>query len=206
MERSFETLMTSKSEEELDNYLVNIKKYTPEAINAAVAELQKRGRKFSEAELENISLVIQQKAVAEKKAEEIHSFSQWKKHVVTDPNAPVYFSHRAIWGFSVFFTVIFGAVLLASNLKESKSARWTVIGFGVLYTAVAILALSQFERNTGLTLIVNGTGAWLMTSFFWNKYLGKEVKYQAKPIWKPLIISTIIIIPFVLAIIFAQKN
>ena len=206
MERSFETLMTNKSEEELDLYLVKIKKYTPEAIEAAVAELQKRGRQFSEQELENISLVTQQKRDAEKQEEESRTANTWKKNVVTDADAPVYYSHRAIWGFSVFFTVIFGAVLLSANLKGNRSARWSVIGFGVLYTAAAVVVLNLVERNTGLTVFMNGLGAWLMTSFFWNKYIGKDVKYQAKSIRKPLVISSIITIPILLAIIYRAQQ
>ena len=42
--------------------------------------------------------------------------NSWTKNIVTDLDAPQFYSPRAIWGFSVFFTVIFGAVLLTSNL------------------------------------------------------------------------------------------
>ena len=126
----------------------------------------------------------------------------WTKNIVTDPNAPQYYSLRAIWGFSVFFTVIFGAVLLAANLTDKK-AKWTVIGFGILYTTLAIVILNMVPlTNTGLTFGINAIGALILTQVFWKKHLG-ETKFRTKPIWKPLIISIIIMIPFLLAIFYS---
>ena len=128
----------------------------------------------------------------------------WKRNIVTDPEAPQYYSQTAIWAFSVIFTVVFGAVLLASNLTDKK-AKWTVIGFGALYTAIAATLLYQLPRNTGLTLAANAGGALILTEFFWNKYVGAATQFRTKPIWKPLIISLIIITPFILAIIYGAK-
>jgi drug/metabolite transporter superfamily protein YnfA len=104
--------------------------------------------------------------------------------------------------FSVFFTVIVGAVLLASNLSGSKG-KWVVIGFGILYTSAMMLVLNLIPHpNSGLTLALNGGGALVLTNLFWNKFVGKERLFRTKPIWKPLIISVIISIPFILAIIY----
>jgi hypothetical protein len=51
-------------------------------------------------------------------------------------------------------------------------------------------------------MILNTAGGLALTSTFWDKYVGKETKYRAKPIWKPLTISVIITIPFLLALIY----
>jgi drug/metabolite transporter superfamily protein YnfA len=127
--------------------------------------------------------------------------TNWTKNVVTDQDAPQLYSPRAIWGFSVFFTVIFGAVLLAINLTDRKS-KLIVIGFGALYTTIAILILNLLPKaNTGITIGLNMGGALLLTSLFWDKYVGAETKFRTKQIWKPLIISILIAIPFLLAII-----
>jgi len=126
----------------------------------------------------------------------------WTKNVVTDQEAPQFYSPRAIWGFSVFFTVIFGAVLLALNLTDRK-AKWIVIGVGVLYTAAAIFIINLLPQpNTGITIGLNTGGALLLTNLFWDKYVGKETKFRTKQIWKPLIISILISIPFLLALIY----
>jgi len=125
----------------------------------------------------------------------------WKKNIVTDLDAPQYYTQRAIWGFSIFFTVIFGAVLLSSNLTNKRN-KWTVVGFGILYTAAVVFLLNMVPRNTSLTLLLNAGGAYILTSLFWNKYVGRDTKFRVKPIWKPLVISIIITIPFLLAIIY----
>jgi hypothetical protein len=202
MEIDFEKLMANKSDEGLMNYVEKIDIYTEEAVVAAVLELKKRGKLFSEEDLKNIRLKLDDKKKAKIAEEKEWEKSSLTRNVVTDENAPAYYSHRAIWGFSVVFTVIFGAVLFSSNLKGKGNARWIVLGFGIIYTGVAIFLLSLVPRNTGLTIGVNGAGAWIMTQFFWNKYLGEDTKYRAKSILKPLIISIVVSIPFILAAIY----
>jgi hypothetical protein len=77
-----------------------------------------------------------------------------------------------------------------------------VIGFGIIYTAVSIIILNLIPPNSFYVFLLNTAGGLGLTSTFWDKYVGKETKYRAKPIWKPLIISIIITIPFLLAIIY----
>ncbi len=73
----------------------------------------------------------------------------------------------------------------------------------MVYTGVLIVFMSLIpEPNTGLSIGLNGAGAFIMTMVFWNKYIGKETKFRVKPIWKPLVISILITIPFLLAIIY----
>ena len=44
-----------------------------------------------------------------------------------------------------------------------------------------------------ITLIFNLIGYAVLSEFFWNKNLGKELAYNKKKIWKPLFISTLIL-------------
>jgi hypothetical protein len=197
----FEELMKSKSDEDLEKYIIDIIKYTPEAIKAAIAELQQRGRNFSETELSDIDSAIAEKE-AEKEEAEKQSVNIWKKNQVTDPDAPLYYSKQAIFGFSTFFGVIFGAVLLSLNLKENSKAKWLVIGFGVLYTAFQITALNHFEDVSSLRLVFNLIGGSVLYTFFWDRFVGKTTLYRVKPAWKPLIISVVIMIPFIAAMLY----
>ena len=128
-------------------------------------------------------------------------FRNLKKNHTLDESAPLYYSERSIWIFSTVFTVIFGAILLAINLKDS-TRRLIVIGFGILYTAVSIYLLNLVPRNTSLTIVSNMIGAIILTNVFWNKYIGEQTQYRSKPIWIPLIISILITIPFILALIY----
>lgn len=121
--------------------------------------------------------------------------------MVKDPNAPLFYSKGAIRAFSLIFSTIFGAVLLSSNISGNKG-KWIVIGFGVIYTTATIIIMNLIPPNTFYVLILNTAGGLGLTSTFWNKYIGQDTEYRTKPIWKALIISIIITIPFVLAIIY----
>jgi len=195
--------MASRSEQELDNYLINPNKFTPEAINAAIAELEQRGKVFLESELEPVKTIIKQKL--EDRAKTDQEDTALLKKNSTNSDGPEYYSNRAVYFFSIFFSVIFGAILLAVNIRENKSARWNVIGFGVLYTVAAVFVISQFEITSVWSVVINAVGGSILTSYFWNKYLGKSVQYKTKSIWKPLLISILISIPFAAAMIYTMS-
>jgi hypothetical protein len=127
--------------------------------------------------------------------------NSWRKKVVKDPNAPLLYSKVAISAFSVIFSTIFGAVLLSSNIKDNKN-KWIVVGFGIIYTTLTIIIINLIPPNTFYVLMLNMAGGLGLTSTFWNKYVGKDTEYRAKPIWKALIISILITIPFLIAIIY----
>jgi hypothetical protein len=200
----FEKLMTNKSDDGLQEYLDNRTKFTIEAVQSAIGEMQKRGRVFSQEELANYSKEFQAKKEATEKEEKELFGNQWKRNVATDENSPAYYSERAIYTFSAFFSVFFGAVLLSINCRgtETKKGVWEVLAFGIVYTGLQIWILSMIPRNTVLTVTFGMGGALLMNHFFWEKYIGKDTKYRSKPIWKPLIIGIIIFTPLVLAAIY----
>ena len=53
-----------------------------------------------------------------------------------------------------------------------------------------------------LTALLNAGGGLALTTTFWDKFVGKEIKYRARPPWIPLIIAFIITLPIVLSIIY----
>ncbi len=194
--------MNGKSEEGLMDYVNSFQKYTPEAITAAVDELKRRGTSFSDQELKEISSKIESRKNAENEDDNPFVASDsWKKNVVTDPNVPLLYSKGAIRAFSLLFSTIFGAVLLSSNINDSKR-KWIVIGFGIIYTALTIVIVNLIPSNTFWVFMFNTAGGLGLTSSFWDKFVGKEIKYRSKPIWKALLISIIITIPFLLAFIY----
>ncbi|MEO7990219.1 MAG: hypothetical protein ABI663_11800 [Chryseolinea sp.] len=149
---------------------------------------------------------MQENVEAQSQASKPVKTNSWTKNIVEDVDAPELYSPRAIWGFSVFFSVIFGAVLLASNITDRK-AKWMAIGFGIVYTAVVIVIVNLLpQTNSGIVIGLNAGGALILTKLFWDKYVGAETKFRTKAIWRPLIISILITIPFLLAIIYGQDN
>ncbi len=83
---------------------------------------------------------------------------------------------------------------MSINLKRvnRKDVIWIVLGYSIVYTAISVSILNQFERNTILTLLVSMLGSFALYNYFWKKYIGAETKYQTKPIWIPLIICVAI--------------
>jgi uncharacterized integral membrane protein len=202
METNYKTLMEKKSDEGLMEYIINIDKYVSGAVIAAVNELKKRGHNFTNEELEDIEIKTVKKIQSEKKNDNFWSSNSSLENVVDDPDAPLLYSKGVIIGFSTIFTVIFGAVLLASNLKNKKR-KWTVISIGILYTIIVIIVSNQTPVPGSLTFALNTGGGYALTASFWDKYIGENTKYRNKPVWKPLIISIIVIIPFIIAAIYA---
>lgn len=209
METDFVKLMTTKSDEGLQEYIDNRQKFAPLAIYAAIDELKKRGRTFSDEEFTQIVNDIEkQQEISRQRVAESDGGNKWDKNVVDDINAPQFYSEKAIWLFSVLFSVFFGSILLAINVNktEKKNSSWTVAGFGLLYTVLQMWGLSYMPNNTALTFAVSACGAYILNSWGWKSFIGKETKYRKKPIWIPLIIALIIFIPLLyLIIVFGQE-
>lgn len=57
---------------------------------------------------------------------------------------PVHYSEKAIYLFSALFGTLFGAILMAINLKNSgqKKVIWQVLAVGLLYTIALTRGLS----------------------------------------------------------------
>ena len=123
----------------------------------------------------------------------------------SDEIKPKIYSGKAIWGFSIFFSAIFGAVLLMQNLRDigKKREAFYILILSIIYTAFAIYFLNmQDEPNSSLTILINMIGGAVLTEYFFKKYFPRAKEHEKKKIWKPLIISLIIMIPFILAIIY----
>jgi len=193
--------MSTKSEDGLMDYLTNFSKYTADSITAAVDELKRRGKNFTDEELNDIKSKIETRKKDEGDDDELFASNAWRKDVVTDPNAPLLYSKGAIRVFSIVFSVIFGAVLLSYNVGDTNK-KWIVIGFGIIYTSLTVLLLNLISSNIFWGYMLNTAGGLGLTTTFWNMYIGKDIKYRAKPIWIPLIISLIITIPIVLVVIY----
>ena len=124
-----------------------------------------------------------------------------------DNNLKIY-SKKAILGFSIFFAPIFGGVLLRQNLIDDnrKKEANIVLLTSIVFTVLTILIVNSMEKKTSsLTYLLNmGWGA-ILTEYFFKKYFPNE-NYEYKKIWKALLISIIIVIPFILAMIYAPTE
>lgn len=124
-----------------------------------------------------------------------------EKNIVTDFSAPQLYSRRVILIFSLLFSVLFGGILLAINLKtvNNKKAILPVLFFSVAFFAFILCILYLFPDISRLfTVPLNILGAYILQKSFWKDYINKDFLYRTKPFWEPLIIDILI---FILAVV-----
>lgn len=131
------------------------------------------------------------------------SEAYWNKQQIILPKI---YSKQAIVFFSVFFSAIFGAVLLMQNLKDAgkRSEANKVLFYAILYTVLTIVIVNiPAKPQTALSFLCNFGGGIVLGEVFFKKHFPKEDAYEKKTIWKPLFISFLILVPFVLAMIYS---
>ena len=186
-------ILSDKTDDQLKYYLDHVDKHTSDGVRTALAILKSRNTELPEDIDEQIAEKIRLKESAS-----YDTVNKWGKNVVKDLDAPEYYSQGAIYVFSILFSVLFGAVMLAINLKNAgKKWGWPIL-FGLIYTVGTVFLGDLLPTSsTGFTLVINGIGVTIMYQLFWNKNIGKDIKYRAKPIWIPLIIALVITIPLI---------
>ncbi|WP_108805521.1 hypothetical protein [Aquimarina sp. Aq107] len=195
----------NKTNSELEYIIENKKNYNEQAVSASIQILKDRNGQSLELE------TIENEIAAEKEKKELNKKraieeEKKKSNLTDDPNAPELHSKRVITVFAGLFSTIFGAVLLAYNLKqiENIKGRNQVLIFGTLYTIASIIIINLIDIKANLAIGFNFGGAAILTEYFWNKFLGKEFKHRKRSWVKPAIISIIITIPFILALIYGE--
>jgi len=184
---SFTKNMQQKTDSELAHIIENKNAYTAEALQAVVWELEDRNL-IEKGEIEILEVAIKQDEIQEKVPEtrtinKEDSFKEFEQ--------PILYSKKAIQGFTIFFSTIFGTILLMHNLKaiNKHKERTQVLIFGILYTILSYILLEVLPKIYFITLIFNFIGYLILAEYFWNKYLGKDLQHEKKSIPKPLLIS-----------------
>ena len=192
---NFTQNMLKKSNAELENILEDKKMYTDEAIQAVIWELENRNIIEKGSITHNLAILEKDVLIEEKELDKANHEASSEATVF-----PILYSKRAIQGFTIFFSTLFGAVLLMSNLKKMNKpkARVEVLVFGISYTFLTIILLDYLPKTFFLTILFNLVGYAILVEYYWNKNLGKELQHQKKQISKPLIISFAILVLLVL--------
>jgi len=197
-ENSFTKNMRNKSNAELEQIIKNKNSYTDEAIQAVVWELEDRNL-IKKGEIEIPEVAIKQHEIQEKVVETatINKYNPFEEF-----EQPTLYSKKAIQGFTIFFSTIFGAVLLMYNLKvmNKPKERTQVLFFGILYMVLSFVLLEILPKIFFISIIFNIIGYFILVEYFWNKHLGKDLQFEKKSINKPLIISLVITGFFVLLV------
>jgi hypothetical protein len=123
-----------------------------------------------------------------------------------EQNLPKLYSKTVILVFSIFFSTIFAAALLFSNLKSlgKKSAAWWVLLFAVGYLFATAIIMAVFNLSPTLSVIANVIGAAILNEYFWNKYIGSETEFEKKSWTRPVAISIFIVLVMFSLMMMAQ--
>ena len=136
MEIDFEKLMSNKSDEGLQEYLDNRSKFTPEAVEAAITELQKRGRIFSDEELYSIK----------------HELEQRKTEAMKEYEAKPKTNPQYWWGFLGLIPLlgaVVGIVLILLGILRFKDKVLVYIGTACILFTVGIYSYLFYQmRNS----------------------------------------------------------
>jgi hypothetical protein len=213
MNNNFAEEVKVKLTDELREIAVNFNLYRGALVSAARQELINRGIELTDEEKLKIEQKKEQRrndAIKSKESNKTWGFFDvnWKQSIVTDIDAPQLYSRQVINIFSILFSVMFGGILLAINLKSvnNKKAILPVLIYSIMYTGIMIYILNLIPGSkSGLSLIFNLFGAIVLYNFFWGKYIGKDFKYRTKQIWIPLIIGVLMSGLFIWALIVGSE-
>ena len=194
--------MSKKSNKELETIFNEKEKYTAEAIQAVIWELENRNL------IEKTAISVDETL---KKSDAVNAvISTEKKENNESPfeelELPFLYSKKAIQGFTIFFSTIFGAFLLMQNLKEMNKpkARIQTLTFGIVYTILSAIILNDLPKTFFITLLFNLIGYVILTEYIWNKHIGKDLAFQKKQIWQPLATSIFIVLALILLLLLPQ--
>ncbi|HTH81834.1 MAG TPA: hypothetical protein VL490_02790 [Mucilaginibacter sp.] len=118
------------------------------------------------------------------------------------------YSKWAILGFSIFFSPLFGGILLMINLRSVgfKKQATGILLFSIAYvfiSALVVFSVSGIPQNATALAIVQNTqyviysliaqiiGGGILAEYFYKKYFPAE-QYRYKSVWRPLAIILII--------------
>jgi hypothetical protein len=179
---NFDKLVSISSDEKLLEFISEKEKHHPELIECSVRELKRRGRNFSKEDLEKI-----QKTISENSKQKTSS---------TLGKTPSYFSQGTIILFSIIFSPLSGAVLLASNIFRTTSRKGfgIVLLFGFVFSLLSVASTTLDQKLPVSVLILNVAGGIALSQFFWKKYIGENADYERRPIWQ-------VIIPFLVFLV-----
>jgi len=119
----------------------------------------------------------------------------WRANIVSDESAPSLYSVPVIFGFTAIMSSLFGAILMILNLRAMAKPEGIVpvLTFGLGVSAVQWISV-DLDPSYIFYIVINLVGAGLLSTYFWNKFIGARTKYRLRPIVVPLIVAVILTI------------
>jgi hypothetical protein len=188
--------MALKPDAALREYVAGHSQYREEAVLAALNELRRRGQPAPEEDALRPALEV---AVQQQAAALPPPASPTTETAVPEAEQPELYAPGVIVLFSVLFTIISGAVLLAANLRRLKQpkAAWGVAAFVAVYFIGEVVLVNVLMKhntlNPLLLSLINLPAILAYVLWFWPRYVGKS-QFQSRSWLVPLLICFIIVL------------
>jgi len=192
---SYRMVVARLSDDDVMEALRNHEKYVDDMLLALLDECAKRNLQLQG--VEKLRGIIEARAQAEPEPEqEVESIST--KESPKGP-LPILFSQTAILAFTIFFSPLFGGILLALNIKTvKKPGIWQVVSLSLIFTAISgFVTYYLLPPGSFFAILIPIIFALLMSELIWTRFIGKKVDYERKSIAIPLLIAVLIAIPLV---------
>ncbi len=174
-------------DEDVLDALRNKDKYVDEMLLALLDAVEKRGLAFAGAA--DLRAEITARFVPEPEPEELPD------EVVME-ELPVLYSQTAILAFTIFFTPLFGGILLAMNVHKVRSSRtWQVVLISIVLTTLVGLANYLIPQSNFVIILIPIAAGFILSELVWNRFIGKGVPYMQRRVLIPLIIALAITLP-----------
>ncbi|WP_196893272.1 hypothetical protein [Aureivirga marina] len=102
------------------------------------------------------------------------------------------YSKQSLMLFSVIASPFFASFLMAANLRTTKNSK--KIPIIMIYALIFTFLVNGMVFNAGggamsffLVFGLNFLGGFVLNTFFWNEYLGKDIIYEPKSSQKPIL-------------------
>lgn len=113
----------------------------------------------------------------------------------SEPNNQAIYSKWAILGFCIFFSPIFGGVLIRQNLigiQRKREANLLLLLSVLMAFLTAMLASTPYG-GSGTTILANFLQGAFLVEFSFKKYFPNADELPKKAIWRPLSTSLMIV-------------
>lgn len=188
--------MQLKPDAALREYVTGHAQYLEAAVLAALDELRRRGQPApEEAELRP---VLEAAVAAAPPAPLAVEVSRQSSDTDEETPGPALYSPGTILMFSLFFSMVAGAVLLGLNLAALR--RWRAVAglvvFLAAYLAASTAALAwltaRFGLNPMLSFVLNVPAIAAYLLWFWPRYVGAEAaEYRSRGWLVPFLVCVV---------------
>jgi hypothetical protein len=109
---------------------------------------------------------------------------------------PVLYSQTAILAFTIFFSPLFGGILLAMNTNRlNKKAVWQVVVFSLILSVASGLVTWYLAPGSFWGILAPIACGLILSELAWNRFIGKQLPYRHRRVLIPLIIALAITLP-----------